>query len=102
MSYDARLHFTSDMSYGYIEGYRKAALLLAIATIEKEKDVDYLVYPLGFLWRHHFELQLKYLVAKAGQLDGSFDKNNHGHSLSKLWQNLRPKLEQLNPLEKNS
>jgi hypothetical protein len=100
MKKHASLNFSSDMTHGYIEGYRRAAVVLAEGVLEQGMNIDYLVYPLGFLWRHHFELQLKYLLAKAGQLDGTLENDNHGHSLKKLWQRLKPKLEELNPAEK--
>lgn len=94
----ARLNFKNDMDLGYTEGFRRAALHLA-AVMEEGRDIDYLVYPMGYLFRHHIELQLKYLRRKTGELTEHLDVPPKLHELQKLWIPLRDKLARLQPDE---
>jgi len=91
----ACLNFNDDMSWGYIEGYRRAANLLADRMIVENQDLDFLIYPMGFMYRHHFELQLKYLIQKIGILNEQLESPAPMHLLQHLWANLRPKLLEL-------
>lgn len=90
----ACLNFKSDMSWGYIEGYRRAADLLAQEMLDGN-DVDYLIYPMGYLYRHHVELQLKFLIERSGELVDEPNLPRKVHTLQQLWDKLRPKLKDL-------
>lgn len=94
----ACLNFKSDMSWGYIEGYRRAAALVAQQMLDGI-DLDYLVYPLGYLYRHHVELQLKFLLDRSGTLLDEVEPPAKGHVLERLWRKLRSKLQQLQDSE---
>lgn len=85
----------------YCDGFRAAARRLAEQLVEGENridlPVDLAVYPILFLYRHHFELILKLLIASARSFlrDGKgFPK---GHELDALWETARPLLERCFP-----
>jgi hypothetical protein len=93
----ACLNFKDDMSWGYIEGYRRAAELLAERMIYEGKDLDYLVYPMGYLYRHHIELQLKYLTVTIGEFIEEPDAPAKVHQLTEIWSKLCSKFKQISP-----
>jgi hypothetical protein len=78
-------------AYGRVEGYRRAADVLAEHLADRASDVDFLVYPFANCWRHHIELQLKLLLPELRRLqdeDPPEDKD-FGHRLSRLWDRAR-------------
>lgn len=83
---NACLTFQNDMSYGYIEGYLRAADRLVEHVAEKACDQDTLVYPIAFLYRQHIELQLKEIIDTGRQLltDNESGHPKH-HEIHKLW-----------------
>ena len=85
---NACLNWT-DMSYGYIEGYLRAANLLVDHINEHGRDQDTLVYPIIFCYRHHLEIRMKE-ITKQGRnlLHGSGDYED-GHRLTPLWVNCK-------------
>src|SRR5712671_6183891 len=56
--------------YAYAEGYRRAARILADHVIQNRWDIDFLVYPIVFLYRHNIELQFKRLIPDGAFLAG--------------------------------
>jgi len=83
---NACLNFQHDMSYGYIEGYLRAADRLVEHVAEKTRDQDTLVYPIAFLYRQHIELRLKEIINTGLQLLSENDfKNRTRHRLHDLW-----------------
>ena len=84
-----------DARVGYTEGYRRGARVLVQHVVENQRDQDYLVYPIIFLYRHHIELALKNLIMKAPFLvERSLSDSEKGHlkthRLDLLWQDLKP------------
>ena len=83
--------------YAYIEGYLRAGRTIARHVVETGRSQDLLVYPMVFLYRHHVELVLKWILVRAVFL---LDLESHGdleahfgtHGLGQLWQDLRPML----------
>lgn len=96
---DARLHFKYDSNWGYAEGFRRAADLLSHEILEKKGNPDYLIYPLGFLFHQHIELQLKWLIRSANELLVRREEAPKIHKLSDLWKILVAKLRELEPNE---
>lgn len=90
-----RLNFQKDMSWGYIEGYRRAANALAKAVTVEEQNCDFFIYPMGFLYRHHVELQLKWLIQKFAELSGQHETPPRHHRLQQLWEVVRSQLKKL-------
>ena len=75
----------ADMSAGYVEGYRRAAELLVRHVSEANRDHDILVYPICYLLRHHFELQLKQIIVVGRWLNNEAGKHPTHHKLEDLW-----------------
>lgn len=86
---NACLNFTRSVDYGYIEGYRLGAELLVNHVNSQNRDHDVLVFPIVFLLRHHFELQLKKIIRDGNRLFDIEADDPVVHSLRKLWMNAR-------------
>lgn len=71
-----------------IGGYKAAADLLIQTVIEKTVTIDYLVYPILFLYRHHTELQLKFIIelGKEDNIEHNIRKLRGSHKLIELWE----------------
>lgn len=82
---NACLNFQPDMSHGYIYGYKKAADSLVKGISKERTEIDYLIYPIVFLYRHHIELQLKNLLELNILLHGSEEKVPTDHKIKNLW-----------------
>lgn len=82
--------------YSYVMGYQKATELI-FEEMKKgfNKDMDTLIYPLCFNHRHCMEILLKYLYVKySGEEDDGLKKFlNSNHNLDKIWQNIKPVLQ---------
>lgn len=89
------VNFKEDMSWGYIEGYKRAAHLLRDSLLVEQRDLDLLIYPLGYLYRHHIELHLKRLIATVKQFRDVESTVPFTHSLTSLWQQLKHELSEL-------
>ena len=81
--------------YAYREGYRRGAQILVRAVNRSERDQDFLVYPIVFLYRHHIELALKAIIGRAPYLiERPLTKaeTHHllDHRLDLLWQDFKP------------
>lgn len=55
---NACLNFSHDMSEIYISGYKSAGDILVEHVKQKKRNQDFLVYPIGFLYRQYLELRL--------------------------------------------
>jgi hypothetical protein len=73
----------SDMTFAYIEGYKRAADKLVN---EAGSDIDWIVYPIVFLYRHHIEISLKATIATGNEL---LETLNSTHRLTVLWAELK-------------
>ena len=83
--------------YPYAEGYNRAANILVTYVEEHNRNQDFLVYPIVFLYRQYLELQLKLLIRDGSDLlDRSFDLLMH-HDIRSLWNDCRSILESLWP-----
>jgi len=81
--------------YACREGYRRGAQILVQAVGEKERDQDFLVYPIIFLYRHYIELVLKEIIRRAPYLIGrgltaAEKKHLEDHRLNLLWNDFKP------------
>jgi hypothetical protein len=78
----------------YTEGYRRGALRLVEYVVENQREQDFLVYPIIFLYRHHIELALKRIILRSPYLIErplTEKEENHlkRHRLALLWQDLK-------------
>jgi hypothetical protein len=65
-------------------GYKSAADRLVDIAINERASIDYLVYPIGYLYRHYIELRLKTIIESAIQIW------RDGHKLEDLWREVKP------------
>ena len=90
----ACLHLTDEAWDTYAEGYRRAADILVDYVADNDRDQDFLVYPIAFLYRHYLELRLKELRIISSKLSGRSIGPFLGHDLMKLWSEARPNIDQ--------
>ncbi len=73
-------------NYHYVEGYRRAAQAILQVAEDTPRDVDELIYPLVFLYRHRIELHLKQLLSYGSEPPPT-------HDLLELWTAIRTVVE---------
>ena len=83
----AALHSTFSADYRRADGFRDAAIVLAEKLRQKDSEMDALVFPFVYCWRHHIELHLKMLIKDSAEAYGQpLPKNfSSTHSLTSLW-----------------
>ena len=81
-------HWNKDVD-SYAEGYKRAADIIIehVKTIHSENRIplDYLVFPVVFLYRHYIELRLKEIILLGRKLDGSRAGPPKHHRIDELW-----------------
>jgi hypothetical protein len=87
---NACLNWSSSAADVYIDGYRRAAGELINYACRELRDRDTLIYPILFLYRHHFELVLKETLWKAQVLLDIDSEPDLHHNILKLWQRFKP------------
>ena len=93
----AWFNWPSDRSWAYTNGFRRAAELLMEAEIERTYELDHLVYPVVFLYRHFVELSLKDVIYKGSVALGkmkSYGLAPQGHNVQALWRECRSLIEE--------
>jgi hypothetical protein len=91
---NASLHLR-DPGYGYAKGFHIGGQILADHLFKSGHDMDVLVFPIVFLYRHHIELMLKRMIVKGASFaKKTLSANETGvlteHRLDSLWNTLRP------------
>jgi hypothetical protein len=85
---------------GRIDGYRRAAEVLAARMLRDRGDLDILVFPFAACWRHHIELRLKALIVDIARLDGQRPARKQlDHDFLALWAQVLPLIRKLGPEE---
>ena len=91
---NSRLHVREKDWDARAEGFRRAAsMIVDAARTDPTAIIDYLVYPVAFLYRHYLELRIKELLIAASSLHGVPRPNMHTHDINRLWLALRPYLD---------
>jgi len=89
--------FSDDINqwYAYAFGYREAGKRVLESAIGKGPRgvLDVLVYPVVFVYRHHFELMLKTIVRIGRRYDDEEQEDLGYHGLTSLWQKAREVIE---------
>lgn len=78
----------------YVEGYKNAADYLVERSVS-EHEMDFLVYPIIFLYRHYLELQLKDLFQQLREYHNLSCELSYNHDLTQLWNKIRPLMEKI-------
>lgn len=86
-------------SVAYIEGYKRAAEIIwqQVEVSPREAGIDYLVFPMVFLFRHYTELCLKGIIAVCSYIKTAQGEYPTHHSLMDLWRSARSRLEEIGP-----
>lgn len=98
---NACVNFGHDDWDVYAEGYRRAGEILVARLAETNSEsIDFLIYPLVFLFRHALELQLKSSI-RWGRLVLNRPSRGYplGHNLLDFWSDCRPLAEEFWPAE---
>jgi len=95
----ACMDWPRDRWIGYVQGYWKAAEVIAQGVIDTDRDQDYLVYPFLMCWRHYVELQLKVIILLAQTYLRTPVAVPRTHKIHHLWRLARPLIEQVFPGE---
>jgi hypothetical protein len=69
----------------YSAGYKMAADRLVNSLSEDRYEIDFLIFPILYLYRHYLELALKGIIRDGESLLDSQRKPPEGHVLDKLW-----------------
>jgi hypothetical protein len=93
---DAWIHPSSVNFAAYADSYKRAADHLVKKAIAKNKEQDFLIYPILFLYRHHIELQMKYIIRMWYRRDEDRPNYMH-HRLGDLWRECRKIIEEAFP-----
>ena len=95
--YNACLNKISDKLGLYAEGYKKAGDIVVHSLQDDRFEIDFVIYPIVFLYRQYVELRLKEIIRDGRQLfdeDGTFPKH---HKIKELWKEARVILEKVWP-----
>lgn len=87
-SNDARLNWASSAWSLYADGYKEAADALVERVEKRAGSQDTLVYPILFLYRQYFELQLKLSIRTVRRFLDEGHTFPQGHRLERLWSEL--------------
>ena len=86
----------------YAMSYKLAAETIADRITHDNSNIDYLVYPLIFLYRHYFELRIKeILFTSQDYSDIKIDMPFH-HDLLKAWEKCLEKIKEIRPEVRSS
>lgn len=77
----------------YAMGYKTAGDVLVKYVKDNDRDQDFLVYPIAFLYRQYLELRLKELIFVSSALLSKDAKVPTTHNLDSLWKQARPNIE---------
>ena len=93
--------------FSLIQGYRATARHLLQELIKSEDwlQIDSIIYPALFVFRHYMELIMKDTLRYHRLINGEIDSDHVGfkneHSLQRLWKELRPYLDETYKHEAN-
>jgi HEPN domain-containing protein len=79
--------------YVYTEGYRRAADCLIQQLMRSRHEIDFLVYPIIFLYRQYLELSLKVMIRDAEEVLDHEEGPPRTHDLRQLWSRCRKRIE---------
>lgn len=86
-----------ERAFSIWRGYFKAGKLLAEACERDPFEVNYLIYPMIFNYRHGLEVAMKEIVSEYGAAEGICLGKDKDHNLHELWKSYRQLSERFNP-----
>jgi hypothetical protein len=95
--HNACIGWTHGQWSAYAEGYKRAAEILVQHVVEAQRDHNFLIYPIVFLYRQAIEISLKHLIWTGCQLVDRRQSIPAHHRLVPLWQQCRAIIEQVWP-----
>lgn len=95
--YNACLQWDPNSFTPYAEGYKQAGRALVEEIGLRRGTVDFLVYPIVYLYRHYLELSMKSLIESGNRLLDIDEDFMDLHDLLALWKECRRILEQIEP-----
>jgi hypothetical protein len=81
----------------YVRGYQQGADVLIERALNDSSNLDLLVYPAMFLYRHYLELTIKLCAWEASRIHNRGARVPKGHDVRHLWSQLRQRLAQAVP-----
>ena len=94
---NARMNWAGDPWSVYAFGYRMAAEILVQHVAARPHYLDWLVYPIVFLYRQTIELDLKEVIISGRKLLDWTGSSPVGHGLVVLWTEVRKIIEEIWP-----
>src|SRR3990172_9417358 len=83
----------------YAIGYKNAADYLVEQVVKTRSGLDFLVFPIIYLYRHYFELRMKLLYRDLCRLLSEHDDPPCTHKLGRLWGMVKKRLIKVFPDE---
>lgn len=81
-------------------GYKRAGDILVEHALAQSSDMNFLIYPIVFCYRHYLELAMKWVLSIYGRHAG-ISGNTQSHKLEELWPKCRKVLEHFDPVDKD-
>lgn len=98
---DPWIHPTSVNFISYADSYKEAADELVKSAAGSKVKSDTLIFPILYLYRHHIELQMKFIIRTWRRLPQEEAPDYKHHRLRDLWQECRSIIEKAFPEEEN-
>lgn len=98
---DAWIHPSTVNFVVYADSYKQEADELVKSAVGKKTKSDKFIFPILYLYRHHIELQMKFIIRTARRLPGEDDPDYKHHRLKKLWRECRSIIEEAFPHGEN-
>ena len=98
--YNVCITETRGANFAYSSGYLIGAKLLSRMAIFTRCNIDQLIYPIIFMYRHYLEIILKDLIRQGLNIKGETPDQIltdvlNGHNLMKLWNKFKPFFEEV-------
>lgn len=90
----ARVSWREEMIYTYADGYRLAAEQLVNEIKDTGYQINFLIYPVVYLYRQYVELTLKIATSQARVLAGEGSEFPTNHKISEIWIELKGRIKQ--------
>ena len=88
----ARVSWRDEMIYTYADGYRFAAEQLVSELKDTGHLINFVIYPIVYLYRHYVELTLKIATSQARALAGEGCEFPKDHKISEIWSELKGRI----------